>query len=350
MVAPVTIAGRQIGGGAPCFIVAEVGVNHNGDVALATRLVEIAARSGADAVKFQTFKAEQVATPQAPKAGYQLQTTGVGESQVEMLRRLELSEEAHRALWDYCRARGILFMSTPFDEASADLLEALGVAVFKMSSGELTNLPFLAYVARKGKPMIVSTGMSTLAEVQTAVQAIHQAGNRQLVLLHCVSSYPTDPREANLRAMPAMAQAFQVPVGYSDHTPGIEVALAAVTLGACVIEKHLTLDRTLPGPDHQASLEPHELSALVKGIRTVESALGHGRKEPAASECGNALTARRSLVAAQDLRAGMRLASELIAIKRPGTGLPPAVLPHLIGRTMRVDVPAGSVLGWEMLE
>jgi N-acetylneuraminate synthase len=332
----------------PCFIIAEAGVNHNGSPDMARQLVDVAVRAGADAVKFQTFKAERIVTRDAPKAEYQKRTTDVAESQYDMLRRLELSPEMHRELMAYCDERGILFMSSPFDEDSADLLANLSVAVFKIPSGEITNLPFLAHVARKGKPMIVSTGMSYLSEVEAAVRTIEEAGNRQLVLLHCVSNYPADPGDANLMAMRTIATAFGVPVGYSDHTPGIEVPLAAVALGACVIEKHLTLDCSLPGPDHRASLEPEEFSAMVRGIRTVESALGHGRKEPAASEADTASVARKSLVAARDIPVGATLTEELIAIKRPGTGLPPAMLAYLIGRTLRIPVPAGQLLQLEM--
>jgi sialic acid synthase SpsE len=226
----------------------------------------------------------------------------------------------------------------------------MGVPVYKIPSGEITNLPFLAHVARKDRPMIVSTGMAYLSEVEAAVRGIREAGNRHLVLLHCVSNYPADPQDVNLRAMLTMAAAFSVPVGYSDHTPGIEVPLAAVALGACVIEKHLTLDRSLPGPDHQASVEPRELAAMVRGIRIVEAALGHGRKEPAASEANTASVARRSLVAARDLPAGSKLTEDMIAILRPGTGLPPAMRQHLAGLTLLVDVSSGSLFSLEMVE
>ena len=349
MVRAIDIAGRRVGKGQPCFIVAEAGVNHNGNLDLARRLIDMAAEAGADAVKFQTFRAERLVTPGAPKAQYQMATTDPSESQFAMLKELELSEQAHRNLMACCAERGILFMSTPFDEGSADLLENLGVAVFKVPSGEITNLSFLDHVARKGKPMIVSTGMASLGEVEAAVAALRGAGNERFVLLHCVSSYPAAPADANLRAMKTLARAFGVPVGYSDHTPGIEVALAAVALGACVIEKHFTLDRTLPGPDHKASLEPGELMALVRGIRTVEQALGHGRKEPAPSEAGTAVVARKSLVAARDLPAGVALTDDMIAVKRPGTGLPPAMLSEVAGRTLRTSVSAGTVLTLDML-
>lgn len=345
----IRLSGRTIGYGHPCFVVAEAGVNHNGDPRLAKRLVDVAVEARADAVKFQTFRAERLVTPLAPKADYQLETTGASESQFEMLHRLELSHEAHRELVSYCRQRGIFFMSTPFDEESADFLYELPVEVFKIPSGEITNLSFLAHVARKGRPMIVSTGMSSLSEVEKAVCTIKNSGNLDLVLLQCVSNYPADPADANLRAMQTMATEFNVPVGYSDHTPGIEVALAAVALGACVIEKHFTLDRTLLGPDHRFSLEPNELTALVRGIRIVEASLGHGRKEPAASEANIAVVVRRSLVAARDIRAGVTLTDEMIAIRRPGTGLPPAMRSRLVGRTVRISIPVGTLITWEML-
>ena len=349
MVTTIDIAGRKVGPGHPCFIIAEAGVNHNGDAHMARRLVEIAAESGADAVKFQTFKAERIVSAQAPKADYQLRTTDVHESQLEMIRRLELSEEMHRELMAYCRQQGILFMSSTFDEQSADLLTELGVAVYKIPSGEITNLPFLAHIARKGKPMIISTGMADLSEVEAAVRIVEANGNQQITLLQCVSNYPADPADVNLRAMSTMANAFGVPVGYSDHTPGIEVPLAAVALGACVVEKHFTIDQSLPGPDHAASVEPEDLAALVSGIRKVESALGHGRKEPASSETNTAEVARKSLVAARHIPNGTKLTEELIAIKRPGSGLPPAMRAHLIGRSVRVDVPEDTLLTLEML-
>jgi N-acetylneuraminate synthase len=324
---------------------------------MAHQLVDAAAQAGADAVKFQTFKSSKVVSPVAPKADYQVQTTGNGESQLEMVRRLELPFEAFRDLFTYTREKGILFLSTPFDEESADFLDDLGVTAFKIASGEITNLPFLAHVAQKGKPMIVSTGMSRLSEVETAVQTIEEGrgtsdGGRGLdiVLLHCVSNYPVDPADVNLRAMQTMSAAFHVPVGYSDHTLGIEVPLAAVALGACVVEKHFTLDRALPGPDHRASLEPQELAAMVRGIRIVEVALGHGRKEPAVSEAGTASVARRSLFAACDIPAGASISEEMIAVLRPGTGLPPSKKKALAGRIARIAIPTGTALKEEMFE
>ncbi len=349
VVTPIEIAGRKIGPSYPCFIIAEAGVNHNGDINLAHQLIDAAIQSGADAVKFQTFKAERLVTADAPKANYQLLATNIGESQFEMLRRLELDANAHRALIAHCRDKHILFLSTPFDEASADLLEQLEVPAFKTPSGELTNLPYLRHIARKGKPMIVSTGMAFLGEVEAAVSAIEAAGNHSFALLHCASNYPANPMDVNLRAMHIMATAFNVPVGYSDHTVGVEVALAAVALGASVIEKHFTIDRTLPGPDHRASLEPDELATLVRGIRIVEVALGHGRKKPAASEANTIAVARKSLVAAREIHAGAVLTEDMIAIRRPGTGLPPVMREHLVGRSARIAIPAGALITLDML-
>ena len=269
MVAVIDIAGRKIGPGHACFIIAEAGVNHNGSRDMARGLRDAAVESGADAVKFQSFKADKMVTAEAPKAEYQVQTTGSSESQLDMLRRLELSAEDHRLLMNYCLERNVLFMSSPFDQESADLLDALDVAVFKIASGEITNFPLLSHVAGKGKPLVVSTGMSYLSEVEAAVQTIEKAGNREFVLLHCVSNYPAEPGDINLNAMGTMETAFGVPVGYSDHTVGIEIPTAAVALGATVIEKHLTLDCTLPGPDHRASLEPGGFAEMVKSIRSV---------------------------------------------------------------------------------
>jgi len=267
-----------------------------------------------------------------------------------MLLRLELSEQDHRELIACCFKHDIIFMSSPFEEQSADLLEKLGVEVFKVPSGEITNTPFLIYLALKGKPMVVSTGMSTLDEVKTAIKAIENAGNSYLSLLHCVSNYPAKYTDANLRAMKTMEEVFKVPVGFSDHTCGIEIALAAVALGACIIEKHFTLDRKLPGPDHQASLIPTEFKDMVTAIRNVESAMGHGQKIPADSELETALVARKSLVAARDIKAETVLTEEMISIKRPGSGLPPKELHKILGRRVREFIPSGTVLLKEMLQ
>jgi N,N'-diacetyllegionaminate synthase len=348
MVKSLSIDSRKIGPGFPCFVIAEAGVNHNGDLDRAMKLVDAAVKAGADAVKFQTFKAEQVMSAQAPKAAYQQKHTEASESQLEMVRRFELPFVAFRDLAEYCREQGIIFISTPFDFDSADFLAELDVPAIKIPSGEVTNLPFLAHIARKNKPIILSTGMANLAEVDTAVRIIRREMEGGVALLHCVSNYPAAPEDTNLRAMETMATAFQLPVGYSDHTLGIEVALAGVALGACIIEKHYTLDRNLPGPDHQASLEPQALAELVAGVRIVESALGHGRKEPVDSEANTAEVARRSLVAARDIKAGSILTEDMISILRPGTGIPPIMLEHLAGRATRCDIVAGDLLRFDM--
>lgn len=346
----IRIGSREVGFGRPCFIIAEAGVNHNGSLELALKLVDAAATAGADAVKFQTFRADRLVTLNAPKAVYQNETTGEAESQFEMLRKLELDERIHRTLVAHCASRGIAFLSTPFDEESADFLENLDVPAYKLPSGELTNLPFLRHVAGKKRPMIMSTGMATLEEVERAVEAVRIAGCKDLVLLHCVSAYPADPADANLRAMATLAETFGVPVGYSDHTLGIEVPLAAVAMGACILEKHFTLDRSLPGPDHRASAEPAELTTLVAAARKVEAALGNGVKRPVASEADTARVARKSLTAACDISAGTVLEPEHIAIKRPGIGIPPRMQDRLVGRKTKVTITADTLFDWGMFE
>jgi N-acetylneuraminate synthase len=331
------------------FVIAEAGVNHNGSLDLALQLVDAAKASGADAVKFQTFRADQLATCSAHKAPYQERTTAKSESQFEMLQRLQLDAAAHRCLIDHCRNVGIQFLSSPFDTQSADLLATMNVPLYKVPSGEITNLPFLHHLARKSKPLILSTGMSTLGEVEEAVQVLQAAGTTQLTLLHCVTEYPAPYDEVNLRAMQTLKAAFGLPVGYSDHTSGIEIAIAAVALGAKVIEKHFTLDRSLPGPDHSASLEPVELRQMVTAIRHVEAALGTGIKAPAPCELPNISVARKSVVAARTLPTGHQLATGDLEIKRPGYGLAPKLLPALIGRTLRASVAKDEIINWDHL-
>lgn len=344
MVKPVRLNGRLIGRGFPCFIIAEAGVNHNGSLALARKLVDAAAKAGADAVKFQTFRAESLATETAPLASYQKAYMGLKGSQQEMLRRLELSPEHHEALLHHCQKRKILFLSTPFDPLSAGFLFHLGVKGFKISSGDLTNLPFLTHVAKMRRPIILSTGMATLAEVSRAVSVVRDAGNAQIILLHCVSAYPARPRDMNVRALQSLSGSFPHPVGLSDHTTGTSVALASVALGASVIEKHLTLDKMLDGPDHGFSLDPREFTELVKGIREVESALGDGVKRPQAVEQGLIKVARKSLASARPLLRGNRVSVEDVTALRPGTGLNPSVLPALLGRRVRRNIPPGVLL------
>lgn len=344
------LGSRTIGAGHPCFLIAEAGVNHNGDVELAHRLVDAAADAGADAVKFQTFDPDLLVSPLAPKAEYQISTTDASESQLEMLRRLVLPREALAALAARADRRGLLFLSTPFDEASADFLEGLGMPAFKVPSGELTNHAFIAHLAAKGKPVLLSTGMAGLTEVAQAVHVVRAQGDPPLALLHCVTSYPAPPADCNLRAIGAMAAAFGVPVGWSDHTEGLRLSLAAVAAGATLLEKHFTLDRDLPGPDHRASLEPGELAELVQAIREVGVALGDGRKRPMPSELANAAVARRSLHASRALPVGHVLTAGDLAALRPGTGLPPSLRDRLVGRRVRVAVERGEMLSERHLD
>ena len=315
------------------LIISEAGVNHNGDLARARQLIDVAAEAGADLVKFQTFRADRIVTTHARKADYQTQTTDINESQHAMIRRLELTREMHEALIAHCKSRGIRFFSTAFDTESVDLLVELGLDCFKIPSGEITNLPYLRHVGCYGKPVILSTGMANLGEIEAALEVLEQAGTTRdrITLLHCNTEYPTPITDVNLRAMLTMRDAFGVAVGYSDHTLGIEVPIAAVALGATVIEKHFTLDRRLPGPDHKSSLEPDELKAMVKAIRNIEQAMGDGIKRVSASEVKNKPIARKSLVAASIIRAGERFSEANLAVKRPGTGLSPMRWDEVLG-------------------
>jgi N,N'-diacetyllegionaminate synthase len=331
------------------YIIAEAGVNHNGSVEIAKKLVEEAKKAGANAVKFQTFKADKLASRFAAKAEYQKVTTASDESQIDMIRKLELSESDHVELIDLCGKKKIDFLSSPFDEESADLLDQLGVPAFKIPSGEITNHPFLEHIARKKKPMILSTGMSSLEEVQEAVAVIFSTGNAALTLLHCVTEYPAPVEETNLRAMITMKETFGLPVGYSDHTPGIEVAVAAVALGAQVIEKHFTVDRTMPGPDHRASLEPAELREMVRAIRNVEKAMGNGKKGPARCEVKNMTVARKSIVALKPISAQEVISREKVGIKRPGNGIQPKDLEKIIGLKAKRNIGQDEVIAWKDL-
>ena len=346
---PVSVGSNLIGPGRPVFVIAKAGVNHNGDVGLARQLVEAAAEAEADAVKFQTFRATALASERAEKAAYQVVTTGSSASQRAMLERLQLPDEAYRELQAHAKKCSIQFLSTPFDQYSVELLAGLDVPAFKVSSGDLTTLPLLRQLAPFGKPIILSTGMGNLGEIEEALSAIHGAGSSPVILLHCVSSYPAAPDAVNLRAMDTLALAFRVPVGYSDHTLGMDIAVAAVARGACVIEKHMTLDRNLPGPDHRASLEPAELGAMVRAIRKVEIALGDGRKVPHASEADVRRLARKSIVVVRAMPAGQRVEAADVALLRPGTGLPPRLLDVVVGRRVARDVAAGTPITWDDL-
>lgn len=343
--APRMTLGRwTIGPKHPCFVIAEAGVNHNGNVKLAHKLVDAAVAAGADAVKFQTFDPELLVADSAPKAEYQIAATGATVSQRKMLDALALPHTAFRELAEHARSAGILFLSTPFDERSADFLVDLGCAALKVASGEVTNDRFLAALARKGMPLLMSSGMATLAEVARATEVIRNNGAPPLSLFHCVTNYPAEPADCNLRAMDAMRLTFDVPVGWSDHTTGSAVTIAAAALGADMIEKHFTLDRTMPGPDHSASLEPSELAEMVASIRAVVAARGSGLKRPAVSELANLALVRRSLHAARDIHAGEVLTTmDLIAL-RPAGGLPPSAERNLVGRRALRPLRKGEML------
>ena len=298
MIKPVKIGDHWVGPGHPCFIIAEAGVNHNGNMDLAHRLIDVAVEGGADAIKFQCFVSEKLVTPKALKAEYQVETTSNKSGQLEMLKALELSDEHHAELKEHCAEKKILYLCTPYEESSVDMLDRMGLAAYKIASTDTTNTPFLKYVASKGRPVILSTGMSTLAEVEQAVNALSSAGlEGKIIILHCTSEYPAPIEDTNLLAMLTMQQAFSCPVGFSDHTPYLGAGPWAVVLGACIIEKHFTLDRNMPGPDHRASLTPDELVELVHTVRQVELSLGNGVKRPMTGELKNKPLMQKSLVA-----------------------------------------------------
>ena len=328
------------------LIIAEAGVNHNGDLGVAKQLIDAAAEAGADLVKFQTFSADKLATRSAKKADYQNVATGGGESQHEMLSRLELTESMHRELISHCNKRKIGFFSTGFDIDSVDLLVALGQGHFKVPSGEITNLPYLRHIGRLGRTVILSTGMAVIGEIEAAINVLEEAGTPRsdLTVLHCTTEYPTPMQEVNLRAMQSIAVSFGVAVGYSDHTQGVEVAIAAVAMGAKVIEKHFTLSRDLPGPDHKASLEPKELKAMVVGIRNIEVAMGDGVKRLTLSEERNKPIARKSLVASHSIKAGDLFSEENMTVKRPGTGISPMLWDRVLGRQASRDFVADELI------
>ena len=328
------------------IVIAEAGVNHNGDMEMAKRLVDVAAAAGADYVKFQTFSAERLVTRYAAKADYQKRNDSEAESQFEMLKRLELSDAMHQELIAHCSCRGIAFLSTGFDIESVDFLNALGISLFKIPSGEITNLPYLRHVGSLGKSVVMSTGMATLDETEAALRVLEQAGTPReaITVLHCTTDYPAAMRDVNLRAMNAIGQALGVAVGYSDHTEGIEIPIAATALGASLIEKHFTLDRTQPGPDHRASLEPDELGAMVAAIRNIEIALGDGVKQPTPNELRNASVVRKSLVAARPIRSGESFTLVNLAVKRPGSGISPMQLHHILGAPAKRDYDVDELI------
>jgi N,N'-diacetyllegionaminate synthase len=338
-----------VGAHEPVLVVAEAGVNHDGRLDSALELIDAAAAAGADVVKFQTFAPASLAVRDAPLADYQRGRAGDAAGQREMLERLCLSADDLTAIAARCERQGILFLSTPFDLSSATQLERLGVPAFKVASSELTNLPFLSALGQRGKPLIVSTGMATLGEVNDAVSAVANTG-APLVLLHCVSAYPTPLEQANVRAIDTLRSAFGVPVGFSDHSIGFDASLAAVARDACLLERHLTLDRTRRGPDHAVSLEPDELRELVRRVRAIEVALGDGRKAPQPAEHDTCAVARRSIVAARALAAGETLTADALVAKRPGDGLSPALLPELLGARLARSLAADEQLTEAHLE
>ncbi len=345
------IGKRRIGDGQPCYIVAEAGSNHNRDFDTACRLIEVAAAAGADAVKFQVFAAENLYSRQTPLPSYLKKRKLVrpGETLCDLIARLETPREWLPALVRACRRAGLTFLCTPFDLEAVDELEAVGVTAYKVASFEITHLPLLRRIARTGKPLILSTGMADLADIEEALRVWREAGGGEVALLHCAIAYPARPENLHLRAMDTLRQAFQVPVGFSDHTMGHDAAVAAVARGACLLEKHFTLSRAQEGPDHPFALEPAELTALVVAVRATEAALGSPVKQATPAEAELYRLARRSLVAARRIPRGTRLTPAMIAVKRPGYGIPTKFLDTVVGRVARRDIDEDEILTWEML-
>jgi len=328
------------------LIIAEAGVNHNGSIQLAKKLIDKAVFSGADAVKFQTFKAKNVVSKNAPKADYQKQTTNSRESQFDMIKKLELDERAHKELITYCKEANIMFLSTPFDVESVDLLNELGLQIFKIPSGEITNLPYLRRIGSLNKKVILSTGMSDLKEIGEAIKILTNAGTlkENITVLHANTMYPTPMEDVNLRAMKTIQNKFDVSVGYSDHTLGIEVDIAAVAMGATIIEKHFTIDKTMDGPDHKSSIDPEELKAMVISIRNIEKALGSNIKKPSKSEKPNIIMARKSIVARKSIKKGELFTEKNITIKRPGIGISPMKWDSILGKAAERDYQVDDLL------
>jgi N-acetylneuraminate synthase/N,N'-diacetyllegionaminate synthase len=344
------IDNRKIGLQQPVFVIAEAGVNHNGDLSLARKLVDASKAAGADAVKFQTFKAENLNTTWAPKANYHVETTGNSQSWFDLLKSQELTPKMHQDLMAHCKEVGIIFLSTPYDEESVDLLCDLGVGAFKIASTDANNIPLLKYIAKQKKPILLSTGMCTLKEVQLSVETIEQEGCRDYLLFHCTANYPTLPQDANLMALKTLQERFHKPVGFSDHTQIDESAVAAVALGAVAYEKHFTLDKNLPGPDHRMSADPEELKRIIQKIRLTQRLLGSAVKAPMASEMDNRQKLRKSLVAQRTIQKGEAISEQMVCCKRPGTGLAPDQLLIVLGKTANKDIPQDSLINLEDLE
>ncbi len=347
----VEIGGRKVGHGEPVFITAEAGSNHNRDFEQAKRLIDVACEAGADAVKFQTFCAEKVYSKKTPLMSY-LKTNNLlkeGETVWDLIKRVELPREWHSKLAEYCKEKKIIFLSTPFDLEAVDQLEKVGMPAYKIASYEITHLPLLKKAAETKKPIILSTGMADLSDIETALDVIYKTGNRQVVLLHCAINYPPKFSDLNLRAMETMRMAFQLPVGFSDHSSGISADIAAVALGACAIEKHYTTSRKLQGPDHSFAIEPDELRAMVKGIRETEQALGSPIKQHTKAEEEMYRLGRRSLVAAKKIQRGTAITQDMIDVKRPGFGIQTKSMEAVIGRIAKVDIEEDDILTWSML-
>jgi len=349
MVDPIDIHGRSVGENHPVFIIAEAGVNHNGEISIAKRLIDEAKKAGADAVKFQTFKAEELVTKDGEMADYQKRNIGEVKSQYEMIKERELSYDDFKMLKGYCDKKGILFLSTPHTIGAADFLESL-VPLYKIGSGDLTNLPFLEMVAKKGKPIILSTGMANLGEVEEAVDIIKKTGNKEIILLHCVTDYPAPMEVINLRAMLTLKRSFKAMIGYSDHTLGDTAVIGAVSLGAAVIEKHFTLDQNMKGPDHKASLDPEEFKIMVEEIRRIEKGLGDGIKRPTENEEKIKRVARKSIVARNNIPKYTKLKENMLEIKRPGTGIEPKYLKKLVGKKTIRHIEKDELITWKMIE
>jgi N,N'-diacetyllegionaminate synthase len=343
------LGSRIIGPGHPSFIIAEAGVNHNGDINMAKQLIDKAKEAGADAVKFQTFRADRLVAPGTPLAPYQAARDDAPADQYELIKSLELAHDDHVTLKYYCEKVGILFLSSPFDEDSADLLDAIGVQAYKVPSGEIVNLPFLKHLAKLGRPIILSSGMATFGEIDKALSTIRESGVCEVVLLHCVTAYPTPPDECNLSVMKTLQDAFGVPVGWSDHTAGTAVGIAAAALGACIIEKHFTLDSSLPGPDHQASLEPAQLAEMIENIRTVEAAMGHPTKGPVACEADNFRIIRKGLCARGPITTMKALTPDALDFRRHPDAVGIEHLSDALGRKLRCPLAAGDPVRWQDL-
>lgn len=346
----IKIGNKIISYKSPVFIIAEAGVNHNGSLKIALKMVDAAAKAGCDVIKFQTFKAEQVVTREGRMADYQKKNLGKEESQLEMLKELELKENFYVPIIKRCRGKKIIFLSTPHGGfESVDFLESLDVPAFKFGSGDLTNLPVLEYAARFKKPMILGTGMATMKETKEAINCVKKAGNDKIIVLHCTSNYPCPFEEVNLRAMQTMMSELDVLVGYSDHTLGVQVPIMAATLGACVIEKHFTLDRKMKGPDHKASSEPAELKQIVEAVRNIKIITGSAVKKPVGIEKENKKIARKSVVAAADIKKGEKITEDMLAIKRPGIGIEPKFFDKIIGKKAKKDLRKNHLLMWSDL-